>query len=129
MALTAAVLTAFFVGLGWGGLSLGRTMAFITLAAAELPVAYTIRSERYPLLKLGVFTNRYMQYAVAASLVLLLSTVYVPFLQPVFNTRPLGLREWAVMLPLLLVPAAAAELTKAVLRLRDRRRTASVLSL
>ena len=82
--------------------------------------AYTARSERASLFRLGVFSNKYMQYAVLLSIVLLLSVVYVPFLRPIFNTMPLGMQEWTVVLPLIFVPAIAAEMTKAVVRLRAR---------
>jgi Ca2+-transporting ATPase len=99
-------------------------MAFVTLSASELVRAYTARSERASLFRLGVFSNKYMQYAVLISIVLLLSVVYVPFLQPVFDTVPLGAREWRVVLPLLLVPGLAAEVTKAIARLRTRPREA-----
>ncbi len=118
LSLTASVLAAFFIGLRWGDgdFALARTMAFMTLGLAELPVAYTIRSERYPLLRLGIFSNRYMQYAVVASIVLLLATVYIPFLRPIFDTVPLGWREWQILLPLIFVPAVLSELNKALSR-------------
>jgi Ca2+-transporting ATPase len=60
-----------------------------------------------------------MQYAVALSLVLLALVIYVPFLQPIFNTTTMGLREWRVMLPLIFVPSIAAESTKWFLRRSD----------
>jgi Ca2+-transporting ATPase len=128
IAITAAVLTAFAVGLTCrgGGLELARTMAFVTLSASELLRAYTARSERYPLLRLGVFTNTVMQYAVGASLLLLLAVVYLPFLRPVFDTVPLGLREWACVLPLLFVPAVVAEINKWLESRSGRRRRAAV---
>ena len=118
IAITTVVLLAFFIGLAWDpdNFALAQTMAFVTLSASELVRAYTSRSERVSLWRLGIFTNPYMQYAVLASFVLLLGAVYVPFLQPIFNTVPLGSREWSVILPLLLVPSIAAEITKAVLR-------------
>nr|HID13904.1 cation-translocating P-type ATPase [Anaerolineae bacterium] len=123
IAITAVVLTAYYTGWAWDALdlALARTMAFVTLSASELARAYTARSERASLFRLGVFSNKYMQYAVLLSIVLLLSAVYIPFLQPIFDTAPLGIREWTVVLPLLLVPAIAAEITKAVVRLRARR--------
>jgi len=126
IAITAVVLTAFYVGLSWdpSHLALAQTMAFVTLSTSELARAYTARSERASLFRLGVFTNKFMQYAVLLSVVLLLSVVYVPFLQPAFNTVPLGTREWTVILPLLLVPSVAAEVTKAVWRLVTRQRPA-----
>jgi hypothetical protein len=40
----------------------------------------------------------------------------VPFLQPIFNTHFLTGREWAVVLGLALIPAAAEEATKFFLR-------------
>jgi Ca2+-transporting ATPase len=74
--------------------------------------AYTARSEYYPLLKIGIFSNRIMNIAVASSLVLLLAVVYTPFLNSIFDTVPLGWEQWIIVLPLLFIPAIAAEATK-----------------
>jgi Ca2+-transporting ATPase len=127
IAITAIVLIAYYIGWAWNptDLTLARTMAFITLSASELARAYTARSERVSLFRLGVFSNKFMQYAVSLSIVLLLGAIYIPFLQPVFSTTPLGVREWTVVLPLLLMPSIAAEITKAVVRWRDRPREAA----
>ena len=113
--LTGAVFVSYLVGLATS-VVLAQTMAFVTLAGAELPIAYTARSERYALLRLGIFGNKWMQYAVVASIVLLLAVVYLPFLQGAFDTVPLGLEHWAVVLPMVLLPATTAEITKWVLR-------------
>jgi Ca2+-transporting ATPase len=107
---------------------LAESMAFVTLSASELVRAYTARSERASLFRLGVFSNRYMQYAVSLSIVLLLAVVYVPFLQPIFNTVALGPREWLVILPLLVVPSVAAEVTKAIIRAQEQPRVSVAAS-
>lgn len=145
---TGAVLTAFVLGLLWhlrGGSQLpaganplafllqydwrgldvqsAETMAFMTLSLCELFRAYTVRSERLSIFRLGVFSNRYMQYAVGLSIALLLLVVSVPFLQTVFNTHLPSVREWIVVLGLSFVPAAIEELTKLYLRRRDRSHT------
>jgi len=118
IAIAGSVLTAFLIGRGWyGGTGIGlqraQTMAFVTLSMSELLRAYTSRSERYPLTRIGVFSNRYMQWAVALSVVVVLATVYLPFLgTQIFGNQPLGMREWGVVLPLLFVPALVAELNK-----------------
>ncbi len=96
-------------------------MAFVTLSLCELFRAYTVRSERMSIFRLGVFSNRYMQYAVGLSIALMLLVVSVPFLQPVFNTHFMTGREWLVVFCLALIPATAEELTKAYLRWRDRK--------
>jgi len=146
---TGATLLAFSLGLIWGLQALGhdvpqginllmylldfdwrslepdalltaRTMAFATLSLGELFRAYTVRSERVSIFRLGVFSNRFMQYAVGLSVILLLIVCVVPFLQPIFNTQPLGMREWGVVVGLALIPAASEEITKFYLRYRSR---------
>ncbi len=145
IAQTGAVLTAFVLGLlwhlqagdvipagvnplayllqhDWRGVDVqsAETMAFVTLSLCELFRAYTVRSERVSVFRLGFFSNRYMQYAVGLSIVLLLLVVSVPFLQPIFNTHFMTAREWGVVLGLALIPAISEELTKVYLRWRDK---------
>jgi Ca2+-transporting ATPase len=103
----------------------GRTMAFATLALSELFRAYTARSERYSLFALGVFSNKFMQWAVLSSLVILLAIIYVPFLDPIFETTFLTIQDWLEMLPLILLPAVADEITKFVLRRASRKAQAA----
>jgi Ca2+-transporting ATPase len=122
IAIAAVTLTAYFLGVQMlpGVPEEAKTMAFVTLSFSELLRAFTARSESYPLMKIGLFSNRWMFYAVASSLLLLLAVVYIPFLQPIFNTVPLGWQEWRVVLPLLFVPAIVAELTKMIMAPRLR---------
>ncbi len=96
-----------------------ETMAFVTLSLCELFRAYTVRSERLSIFQIGVFSNRYMQYAVLASLLMLLLVVGVPFLQPIFNTHMMALNEWLVVIGLAFIPAISEEITKAYLRRKD----------
>jgi len=117
VALTFVTLTAYLIGLRVFSQDplIAGTMAFVTISMAELPIAYTVRSERYPLLKIGPFSNRLMNYAVLSSLALLLVVVYIPFLQPIFNTTALGWAQWQYILPLIFIPAVAAEMSKPLL--------------
>jgi len=114
IAIGAVSLAAYFIGRRFFPES-AKTMAFATIAFSQLLQAMAYRSDRYPLLKIGIFSNRAMLYAVATSAVLLFAVIYVPFLQPIFDTVPLRATQWAIILPLLLVPALVAELTKAFL--------------
>jgi Ca2+-transporting ATPase len=120
LAITAVTLLAYWIGLQAHpqAPAFARTMAFVTLSFSELLRAFTARSENYPILKLGIFTNRSMNWAVISSLVLLLAVVYVPFLNRIFGTEPLGISSWQYLLPLLFVPATAAEIVKLVLSKR-----------
>ncbi|MCX6070182.1 MAG: cation-translocating P-type ATPase [Chloroflexi bacterium] len=123
LAIAGVTLGAYFVGLHAHPEQpeFAETMSFATLSFSELLRAFTARSERYPLLRIGVFSNRTMVYAVLSSVLLVAAVLYVPFLQPVFNTVTLGWAQWQLMLPLVLVPAVVAELTKWGTSLRARR--------
>jgi len=116
--ITAVTLGAFAIGrfIDPEHIEFAETMAFVTLSVSELFRAYTARSEFYPLLKIGVFKNKLMNWAVLGSMALILVVLYVPFFQPIFNTAPLGLEQWLEILPLVLIPSVAAELTKNVIR-------------
>jgi len=122
IAITAITLVAYRLGLDThpGEPEIAETMAFVALSFSELLRAFTARSERYPILKVGLFKNRTMNWAVVSSLILLLAVVYIPFLQPIFNTAPLTWTQWEYLLPLLLIPALAAELTKVFLSRRTK---------
>ncbi|MBI1794480.1 MAG: cation-translocating P-type ATPase [Chloroflexi bacterium] len=115
-----ANLILYLLQYNWRGVDIqtAETMAFVTLSLCELFRAYTVRSERASLLQIGVFSNRYMQYAVGLSLLLLLLVTSVPFLQPIFNTHFLSLNEWSVVLGLSVIPAFSEEVTKFFLRRR-----------
>ena len=123
IAITAVTLIAFWRG-QMHDIRYAETMAFATLSISELLRAFTSRSERYPLLKIGLFSNKWMNLAVAASLVLVLAVIYVPFLNPIFQTEALTAAEWELILPLFLIPSIVAELTKVVLRAIAKKKTA-----
>ena len=114
IAITGAVLAAYYIGRATHPLDSGypETMAFVTLSLSELFRAYTSRSEYYPLLKIGMFNNHWMNIGVGASTLLVLMVLYVPFFQNIFGTVPLGWQQWELVLPLLLIPSIAAELEK-----------------
>ena len=131
IAITAATLGAFLIGRSTSThAEFAETMAFVTLSVSELLRAYTARSEYFPLLKIGVFSNKWMNYAVVSSLVMILVVVYVPFFQKIFNTEALGLQQWIALSPLLILPSVAAEVTKFMLaQARSQRNLKIALSL
>jgi Ca2+-transporting ATPase len=117
---TLAILSVFWLGLQRypGHLEAAQTIAFVTLCVSELVRAFAARSEYNSVFSIGVFSNRWMVWAVAASLVLVLLVVYVPFLQPFFDTVPLAAADWLMMAPFFFASAIAMELLKVYFRRR-----------
>ena len=97
-----------------------RTLLFTTLILAQVTLALEVRSEESSLFRIGFFTNRPMVVAVASTLVLQGLVVYVPFLQRVFDTVPLGARDLLIAAGAALAVLLAAELWKWALRRRRR---------
>ncbi len=128
IAITATTLTAYAIGLGSDDPRYAETLAFTTLVFSELVRAYTARSERYPLLKIGVFGNKWMNLAVLASAALMMAVLYVPFLQDVFNVLPMGWEEWRVIIPLFMIPSIASEAVKYYVTYRQKWRTEDAVS-
>jgi Ca2+-transporting ATPase len=117
-----AILGVFYVALQLhpGHLEAAQTMAFVTLCTSELLRAFAARSEYQSVFSIGLFSNRWMVAAVAASFSLVLAVIYLPFLAPFFDAVPLSAGDWLVMLPFFFVSPIAMEL----LKLHFRRRKA-----
>jgi len=84
-----AILTVFYLAMQRypGHLEAAQTMAFVALCTSELIRAFTARSEYHSVFSIGVFSNRWMVWAVGVSFLLVLMVVYVPFLRPFFRHR------------------------------------------
>ncbi len=88
-----AVLSLFKYGLSTSAIK-GQTIAFTSLVMLEMVRVYMVRANY----NLGFFSNKYLLGAILLSLMLHLSVVYVPFLQPIFDTVELSLIDWAYMI-------------------------------
>ena len=117
-----AILTVFYLAMQRypGHLEAAQTMAFVTLCTSELIRAFTARSEYHSVFSIGVFSNRWMVWAVGVSFLLVLMVVYVPFLRPFFDTVPLTGADWLFMLPFFFASPVAMELLKVYFRKRTQ---------
>ena len=95
-------------------LDVARTVAFATLICAELFRAFAARSERISVFKLGLFSNKMMNIAVALSLVMLVAVIYIPGINSIFNNVALNPLAWVVILPLAILPFAVSEISKLI---------------
>ena len=75
-----------------------RTMVFTTLCLAQMGNALAIRSNKYSLFSIGVFTNPALIGAVLLTLVLQLAVIYLPFSQNIFKTVALNPLELGICL-------------------------------
>jgi Ca2+-transporting ATPase len=96
------------------GLARARTACFVVLAVSQLFHSYDCRSLTESLFKIGVFTNKSLLLATGISFALQMAVVYTPGLRTVFNTEPLGLFDWVLVLFISSLPLWGTEIYKAV---------------
>ncbi len=75
-----------------------RTIALCTLIMSQLIHVFECRSERHSIFQIKVFTNPYLVGAVSISMILMCSVLYVPFLQEIFHTVALSVKQWLIVL-------------------------------
>jgi Ca2+-transporting ATPase len=92
----------------------GQTMAFSVLCFSQLGHVMSIRSNRQSIFKIGVFSNKPMMMALIATVALQLLIIYIPFLNPVFKTQALSLKELGITLAASSIVFWAVELEKMI---------------
>ncbi len=80
------------------GLVHARTAAFVAWLLAHALLAWNMRSERQPVLRLGLASNRLMVIWGMATALFVLVATWVPWLNTALKTVPLSSRDWAVIL-------------------------------
>ena len=97
-----------------GGLSVeeSRTTVFAALVIFEIYNAYNSRSLRDSFFRMDPRTNKKLIAGLCASLAALMVAIYVPFMQRLFETSPLGIESWAAIVASATAVVAAAEIFK-----------------
>ena len=89
-----------------------QTMAFTTLAFAQLVHAFNNRSTRKSLFDVGILTNIYLVWAAIISVILQIFIVQSSFGNTVFKTEALNWLEWLYIFLFSLIPFFVVELKK-----------------
>lgn len=94
-----------------------RTMAFLTLIACQLIYSLSFKHEHLSVFRTGLFSNRYLVWAILAGFGLQLVVIFVPFLREAFRLRMIGGEDWLMVAGLGALPLAASEIRKLFSRL------------
>lgn len=94
--------------------SYARTMAFLTIIACQLFYSLSFRSENKSIFKVGIFSNKYLVFAIVLGFALQLLVLFVPVLRESFKLQIIGLNDWLKVLGFGLVPLFVNELFKLI---------------
>ena len=101
-------------GLHW------QTIVFNVLCLCQMGHVLAIRSMKQSFFSSGMFSNKALIVAVILAVGLQFVVTYIPFLQPIFQTEALTLKEVTIVLILSSLVFFAVEIEKTISRRRNR---------
>ncbi|MPM50827.1 Calcium-transporting ATPase [bioreactor metagenome] len=116
---------------GWPGVPLAAaglvyrqatTMTLASIVFCQIGAVLNCRTERESVFSVGLFSNKRVLLGIAVELALICALSYVPFLQGIFNTAPLALTDWALLVILPFPILLLEELRKYLTRLAKNRK-------
>jgi Ca2+-transporting ATPase len=93
------------------GIAEAMTMTFVSLVLIQFFKAYNFRSDRESVMR-EPFANKWLNLAIVWELILLGLILYVPFLETMFGTIALPVRDWLIIVAAAFTVSPVLELTK-----------------
>ena len=117
---------------GWPGVPLAAegtevyaqatTMMLGGIVFSQIGMVLNNRTDYESVFRRGLFSNHYINAGIIIEILLLAAIIYIPFLNGVFNTAPIALREWLYLICIPFIVFGAEEGRKKLLRKRREER-------
>lgn len=92
------------------------TMTLAAIVFCQVGMVLNCRTEKQSVFSVGLFSNKRVLQGIVFEILLISAIIYVPFLQGVFQTAPIGLKEWAFLVVLPPIILFIEEIRKAISR-------------
>lgn len=111
VAISTTTLIALMVSVRWLGYSnqQSTTVSFITIALAQLWHVFSMRERNSGFWRNAITENRFVWYAIALCLGLMLAAVNLPVLATALEIAPIGMVGWALATTCSLLPVVATQ--------------------
>ncbi|WP_057002322.1 cation-translocating P-type ATPase [Agrilactobacillus composti] len=107
------------------------TMTLAAIVFSQIAAVLNCRTQQLSVFSIGIFSNKHVWFGIAFEIVLLAVLIYTPFLQGVFNTTGIGLREWlfliCIPIPLFLIEEYRKYLSRKLFAHRNKLYTQSAV--
>lgn len=113
--ITAAFLYTIFADGWWFGDSVqgdfdhAVTVTFASLVIVQLINAFSARSFKRSILQMNPLSNHFLLLSIAISVLLVICIIYIPVLNKLLGTQPLGLDDWGVVMIASIIPLFVVE--------------------
>ncbi len=120
---------------GWPGVALASsgnvyqeatTMTLAAIVFCQIAAAINCRTQISSVFKIGIFSNHRIWWGILFEVLLLACLIYVPFLQGLFNTAPLGISEWIFLVIIPIPLFLLEEFRKYLVRRHHARQRSSI---
>lgn len=118
-------LTAYWIGLKMHSLEVGQTMAFAVLAFSQMVRSLNQHSNTESILNRNNSHNKWLGLSFGISLILMITILYLPSAQVVFNVESISLVQWMVIIILVLITVIQVEIVKFIKRLNKKKSSMS----
>lgn len=92
------------------------TMTLAAIVFCQVGMVLNCRTEAQSVFKVGLFSNKTVVQGIIFEILLINAIIYVPFLQNVFQTVPIGIKDWLFLIILPPIILFIEEIRKAVYR-------------
>ncbi|RCX19288.1 Ca2+-transporting ATPase [Anaerobacterium chartisolvens] len=116
----AITLLAYYIGSELYSHEAAMTMSFATLGLIQLTHSLNVRSNTKSLLKLGLFTNRYLIGAIILSGLMQIMVIIITPLNAIFKVTHLNLQQWAIVAAAAVAIIPIVELAKLIHNKREK---------
>ena len=105
-----------------------RTEALTTLVLYQLFNVFNARSETKSVFRMNPFSNPFLFLSIVASVIAQVTVVYWQPLQAIFQTTPLSITDWLLIVPVAFTVIVVVEIDKAIRQVLAKRRPGYHLS-
>jgi magnesium-transporting ATPase (P-type) len=92
------------------------TMTLASIVFCQIGMVLNCRTTSQSVFSVGITSNKRVLLGIAVELLLICALIYVPFLQGIFQTAPIGIKEWVMLLIIPVVILLIEETRKAFVR-------------
>ncbi len=96
-----------------------QTIAFVGLGLTSRLYIFSARGLTRPILSYNIFENKLVNLTTIFGILMIVVAVYVPFLNNILKTVPLGIKEWGVLIIYALVSLVFYEIGKKLFISKD----------
>jgi len=103
-------------------MELARSVAMTQMVLFQFFHVINARSLRRSVFQVPLKANPFLAFSIAAAFLAHLGALHLPFMQAIFDTTPLSLAHWAMVIAVGAIVVAVSEVDKIYLRRKDRQK-------